>query len=174
MRRTAPRSNNSRHRLGSLPTRRPLAALMPALAGGFQRNIQSQGGLDSLMTALSSGKHGQYIDNPTSLANPSAIVDGNGILGHLLGSKEESRAVASRAAAQTGLSSDVLKRILPLAATLMMGAFSRQSGHPTSTGAAVGGPGGIAAMLTPFLDQNRDGSIIDDVTSMIGGYMKRR
>jgi hypothetical protein len=28
-------------------------------------------------------------------------------------------------------------------------------------------------MLTPFLDQNRDGSIIDDVTSMIGGFMKR-
>jgi hypothetical protein len=28
-------------------------------------------------------------------------------------------------------------------------------------------------MLTPFLDQNRDGSIVDDVTSMIGGFLKR-
>ena len=28
-------------------------------------------------------------------------------------------------------------------------------------------------MLTPLLDENRDGSIIDDVTSMIGGFMKR-
>jgi len=151
-----------------------LSALMPALAGGFHRNIQSQGGLESLMAALSSGNHSQYIDNPASLADPSAVTDGNGILGHLLGSKDTSREVASRAAAQTGLSADVLKRMLPLAATLMMGAFSKQSGNASSTTAALGGSGGgIGAMLTPFLDQNRDGSIIDDVTSMIGGFMKR-
>ena len=43
--------------------------------------------------------------------------------------KDASREVANRAAAQTGLSADVLKR--------------------------------IGAMLTPFLDQNRDGSLID-------------
>ena len=151
-----------------------LSALMPALAGGFQRNIQSQGGLESLMAALSSGNHSQYIDNPASLADQSAVADGNGILGHLLGSKDASREVASRAAAQTGLSADVLKRMLPLAATLMMGAFSKQSGNASSTTAALGGSGGgIGAMLAPFLDQNRDGSIIDDVTSMIGGFMKR-
>ena len=149
-----------------------LSALMPALAGGFQRNIQSQGGLESLMAALSSGNHGQYIDSPTSLADQSAVTDGNGILGHLLGSKEASREVASRAAAQTGLSADVLKRMLPLAATLMMGAFSKQSGNVSST-AALGSSGGIGAMLAPFLDRNRDGSIVDDVTSMIGGFMKR-
>src|SRR5512134_124202 len=68
-----------------------LSALMPALAGGFQRNIQSPDGLESLMAALSSGNHGQYIDDPTSLADPSAVTDGNGILGHLLGSKDASR-----------------------------------------------------------------------------------
>ena len=150
-----------------------LNALMPALAGGFQRNIQSQGGVESLMAALSSGNHGQYIDNPTTLADPSAVTDGNGILGHLLGSKDASREVASRAAAQTGLSADVLKRMLPLAATLMMGAFSKQSGNASATTAAPGGAGGIGAMLTPFLDRNRDGSIIDDVASTIGGFMKR-
>ena len=149
-----------------------LSALMPALAGGFQRNIQSQGGLESLKAALSTGNHSQYIDNPASLADPSAVTDGNGILGHLLGSKDASREVATRAAAQTGLSADVLKRMLPLAATLMMGALSKQSGHGSAV--PLGGPGGgIGAMLTPFLDQNRDGSIIDDVTSMIGGFMKR-
>lgn len=151
-----------------------LSALMPALAGGFQRNMQSQGGLESLMGALSSGSHAQYIDNPESLADPSAVTDGNGILGHLLGSKDASREVASRAAAQTGLSADVLKRMLPLAATLMMGAFSKQAGPASSNATALGAAGGgIGSMLTPFLDRNRDGSIVDDVTSMIGGFLKR-
>jgi len=151
-----------------------LSALVPALAAGFQRNLQSQGGLENLMGALSSGSHGQYIDNPASLGDQSAVADGNGILGHLLGSKDVSRQVASRAAAQTGLSPDVLKQMLPLAATLMMGAFSKQSVGAGSVGAGLGSSGGgIAAMLTPLLDRDHDGSIIDDVSSIIGGFMKR-
>ncbi|MEO8256069.1 MAG: DUF937 domain-containing protein [Acidobacteriota bacterium] len=150
-----------------------LSALVPALAAGFQRNIQSQGGLENLLSALTSGNHSQYIDNPANLGEDAAVTDGNGILGHLLGSKDVSREVASRAAAQTGLSADVLKRLLPLAATLMMGAFSKQSGRASSIGSGLGAPGGIAAMLAPLLDQNRDGSIMDDVSSMIGRFMKR-
>jgi hypothetical protein len=38
--------------------------------------------------------------------------------------------------------------------------------------AGLGSRGGIAAVLTPLLDQNRDGSVMDDVTSMIGRFMK--
>jgi hypothetical protein len=64
--------------------------------------------------------------------------------------------------------------MLPLAATLMMGTFSKQSAgaSPLSAGLAGAG-GGIASMLTPLLNGNRDGSIVDDVTSMIGWFMKR-
>lgn len=154
-------------------TNAALSALVPALAAGFQRNLQSQGGLDSLLAALSSGNHRQYVDNPSSLEDPSAVADGNGILGHLLGSKEVSRELAGRAATQTGLSPEVLKRLLPLAATMMMGAFAKQSANGSALRAGTGASGdGIAAMLTPLLDQNRDGSIVDDVTSMIGRFMK--
>ena len=125
------------------------------------------------MSALSSGNHGQYIDNPASLGDQASVTDGNGILGHRLGGKDVSRQVASRAAAQTGLSANVLKRMLPLAATLMMGTFSKQSADASPLSAGLGGSGGIASMLTPLLDGNRDGSIVDDVTGMIGGFMKR-
>jgi hypothetical protein len=159
--------------LGPDQTTAALSALVPALAAGFQRNLQNQGGLESLLSALSSGNHGLYIDDPASLTEPSAVADGNGILGHLLGSKDVSREVASRAAAQTGLSADVLKRMLPLAATLMMGAFAKQSGNASPLAPGLGNAGGgIAAMLSPLLDQNRDGSIMDDVTSLMGRFMK--
>lgn len=157
--------------LGPDQTTAALSALVPALAAGFQRNVQSQGGLASLMTALSSGNHSQYLDTPGSLGAASAVADGNGILGHLLGSKDVSREVATRAAAQTGLSPDVLKRLLPLVATVMMGAFSKRSSNVSPAGLGGSG-GGIVDMLTPLLDQNRDGSIMDDVTSMIGRFMK--
>ena len=160
--------------LGQDQTTAALSALVPALAAGVQRNIQTEGGLGSLTSALASGNHGQYLDNPASLGTPSAVTDGNGILGHLLGSKEASRDVASRAAAQTGLSAEVLKRMLPLAATMMMGAFSKQSASASALDGGLGGSGGgLSAMLTPLLDQNRDGSIMDDVTSMLGRFIKR-
>jgi hypothetical protein len=160
--------------LGHDQTAAALSALVPALAAGVQRNVQSEGGLGNLISALSSGHHDQYIDNPTSLVDQSAVAEGNGILGHLLGSKDVSREVATRAAMQTGLSADVLKKMLPLAATLMMGALSKRSGAKSPAAAALGGSAGsIMALLTPLLDQNRDGSIVDDVTSMFGRAIKR-
>jgi len=51
--------------------------------------------------------------------------------------------------------------------------FSKQSTNATSATAGLGDSGGIGALLTPFLDRNRDGSIVDDVTSILGGVMKR-
>ena len=160
--------------LGREDTTAALGALVPALAAGFQRNLQGQGGLESLLSALSGGNHAQYVDNPASLAGLAAVAEGNGILGHVLGSKDVSRAVASQASAQTGISPEILKQLLPLAATMMMGAFSKQSAGASSLPAGLGGSGGgLMSMLAPMLDQNRDGSVLDDVTSMLGKFMKR-
>jgi hypothetical protein len=79
--------------------------------------------------------------NQTNLDHPAAVADGNGILGHLLGSKEVSREIASRASTQTGVSADALKQMLPLAATLMMGVFSKQSGPASSLVSGLGALG---------------------------------
>jgi hypothetical protein len=157
--------------LGEAETATALSALVPALAAGFQRNMQSADGLSGLVGALAGGGHQRYIDDPTALTGATA--DGNGILGHVLGSKDVSRALADRASTQTGISPDVLKQLLPIAASLMMGAFSRQQaqGGGLSMAAAAGassGHGGLMDLLTPLVDQNRDGSIVDDVGGMIG------
>ena len=153
--------------LGDAQTMSVLSTLVPALAGGFQRNMQSPGGLDALVGALTNGQHAQYLENPTSLAG--AAGDGNSILGHILGSKDVSRDVAVRAAAQTGLDAGILKQALPLVAALMMAAMARQGGASSMTsGAGLPGGGGLMSMLTPMLDSNRDGSIVDDVMGMLG------
>jgi hypothetical protein len=148
-----------------------LAALVPALAAGFQRNMQREGGLDGLLAELSSGRHGQYVDNPAILNNQTAVEEGNGILGHLFGNKEVSREVASNASARTGISPEILKQLLPLAATLMMGALAKRHSANSSIPAGVGRGGGLMDMLTPMLDQNHNGSIIDD---MIGRLARSR
>ena len=156
--------------LGQQQTASALSALVPALAAGLQRNVQNEGGLGSLVAALSTGTHQQYINNPQSLSDPAAVNDGNGILGHVLGSKDASREVAARAAAQTGISEDVMKRMLPLAATMLMGALARRSGNATTAGLRGGG---LASMLGPLLDGNRDGSIAGDVAGIVGRFFNK-
>ena len=152
--------------LDDAQTASALSALVPALSTGLRQNMQSPEGLSGLVSALSGGSHQRYFDDPAALGQAATIADGNGILGHVLGSKDVSRQVAARASAQTGLAPDVLKRMLPLVATLVMGAMSRQSGGGASLSKAGGG--GLLEMLGGALDRNRDGSPLDDITSMLG------
>lgn len=147
-----------------------LSALVPQLAAGLQRNTSQPGGLESLLGALAGGRHTQYVDDSATLGQAGATADGNSILGHILGSKDASRAVAAQAATQTGLDVNALKKLLPLAATMVMGSLSKQSAQPGAGGllANAAGGNGILGMLMPMLDQNKDGSVMDDISKMFG------
>lgn len=150
-----------------------LAQLVPMLAGGVKKNVQ-KGGLDSLISALNAGKHSQYLEEPSQLENSSTVSDGNAILGHLLGSKDVSRQVAGHAAKNTGIDSSILKKMLPIVATMVMGGMSKQSGAGGVLGALLGGgqsrqSSGLESILTSFLDKDGDGSMIDD---LMGKFLK--
>lgn len=147
-----------------------LSALVPALAAGVQQNMSSPQGLDGLLSALGGGQHQRYAEDASVLAQPDTIADGNGILGHILGSKDVSRQVASRASAQTGIGEGVLKSMLPVIAAMMMGTMSKQVTQPAGqqTGAVPSGGDTLFGMLAPMLDSNRDGSVVDDVVGMLG------
>ena len=152
--------------LSSEQTNAALAAIVPALTAGLHKNATQQGGLDSLLDAVRRGGHERYVDQPSTLGRQETVTDGNNILGHILGSKDVSRSVAAQAAAETGIGADVLKKLLPLAATLVMASLAKQQHGQTNT-AATGG-GNLISMLTPMLDQNRDGSIVDDLLNKAG------
>lgn len=157
-------------------TQAALAALVPALAAGLQRNAQSPDGLQGLLGALSSGRHVQYVEDPTTLELPETIEDGNGILSHVFGNKDVSRQVAARASAQTGIGATLLKRMLPMVATLVMGTLARrtsQAGAQGMPGAAGADPGSLMGLLGGALDRNRDGSMVDDVIGILGRTLGR-
>ncbi len=104
-----------------------VSALAPALMGALQKQTSSQDGLSGLKNALQSGKHQAYINNPDSMSSPETVQDGNNILGHILGSKDVSRNVAAQAAESTGIDVSLIKKALPLIASLAMGAMSKSS-----------------------------------------------
>jgi hypothetical protein len=149
-----------------------LAQLVPALMAGMQKNTQQEGGMGALLGALTGGNHSQYLDNPELLGQQGTVDDGNSILGHVFGSKDVSRAVANQASAQTGIGADILKQMLPIVATMVMGGLAKQQmgqGQAASVGASTGG-----GLLGSLLDQNKDGSVSDDVMGMLGKFLGGR
>ncbi|MFI0398174.1 MAG: DUF937 domain-containing protein [Thiolinea sp.] len=138
----------------------------PALTRGMQHNTKDETGVEGLITALRTGNHSRYIENPTVLGTQENINDGNSILGHIFGSKDVSRNVAEHASQETGIASSLIKKALPIVATMVMASLGKSlfSGTASaSTGNQQQPSGGI---LSSLLDSDRDGSIIDDVLGM--------
>lgn len=153
-------------------TRAAVEELIPALRRGLQQNAGARSdtattagpGMEDLLEALRTGQHDRYVDEPASLGLPETRKDGNDILGHIFGNKETSREVARRASASTGIGASVLKKLLPVLATVVMGTLSKR--------VLGGGKGGSVTraesggLLASLLDSDRDGSIWDDVLGM--------
>lgn len=166
--------------VGESEARKAAGELVPALARGLQNNTSTDQGLDNLIGALTKGNHGGYLENPSLLGQKSTIDEGNSILGHIFGSKDVSRNVANYGAQKSGLSSTLLKKAMPIVASLVMSSLSKKflGGGQKSSGGLFGGNNnsnifnsGIAAkqnrgLLSSFLDADKDGSIMDDLLSM--------
>lgn len=149
--------------LGESQTQSALGQLLPAVARAIDNNASSGDGLGSLLGALGKGNHQRYLDNPELVGHADTINDGNGILGHLFGSKEVSRNLAARASANTGVGTDILKKMLPMVASVAMGALSQKAAGAGMLGAqAQAQPLGLGG-LASFLDFDGDGSIVDDL-----------
>jgi hypothetical protein len=153
--------------------RSAVGALVPAMGRGISNNASSPEGLDDLIGALSRGKHSRYIEQPAALGGSTAIDEGNGILGHIFGSKDVSRQVAARAAESSGVDSSVLKKMLPMLASVVMGAMAQQGfGAGAASQVTADQHSGLGGTLTGFLDADKDGSILDDVLGMAGKLMR--
>jgi hypothetical protein len=160
-----------------------IRSLAPALARGLGRETERPDGGLGLADALATGDHQRYIAEPAILERPATTEDGNKILGHVFGSKDVSRNVATFASEQTGLDTSLLKRLLPVLAPIVMGILAQQLAKrggqaPTAPApqprAAPGRGGGLLDALGGLLDTNRDGSMLDDLLGMAGRAMQSR
>jgi len=166
--------------VGENDARAAAGELIPALGRGLRNKSATDSGLDNLINALGKGNHGQYLDNLSNLGAQNSINDGNSILGHIFGNKEVSRNIANHGAQKSGLSATLMKKALPILATLVMSSLSKKflGGGNKSSGGLFGGnnnndifSSGVAAnqnrgMLEKFLDADKDGSIMDDLLSL--------
>ena len=145
-----------------------LINLIPSLSEGVKRNTSNQQGLESLINALGKGKHERYLDKAGAINPDDFINDGNDILGHILGNKDASRQVATKAAKKSGLSSSILKKLLPIAAGLFMASLAKNSRSRNMFDQKVdnNNAGILSKGLSMFLDSDNDGSVVDDLMGM--------
>lgn len=154
--------------------RQGMAQLAPSIARGLQRNADGGGSLTDLIGMVTGGgQMGQA--GQTGLGGASGA--GNDILGQIFGNKDVSRNVAGHAAEQTGIDSSLLRRMLPLIASAVVMLLSQRMsrgggttpagmpGSPAGAGAAPQGGSGID-ILSSLLDQNHDGSAVDDLLNL--------
>lgn len=138
-----------------------LKQIVPALGAGLQENTQSPDGIASLMGALSGGDHATVLDDTTRLADESTVTRGNGILGHLLGSKDASRAVADAASTESGVDAGTLRKMLPVVSSMLMGVLAKKAGDG----------GSPESMIAGLLGGGADGgSVADTVKGALGKF----
>lgn len=163
-----------------------LSMALPVLMGAMKKNAQTPEGAAGLMGALSGKHNGGILDNLGGLfqggVDKEVMDDGAGILGHLLGNKQES--VTSALSSKSGMDAGSIANILKVAAPILMGVLGKQtqqagvsdaSGLNGLLGGMLGGqPKENQSLITSLLDADGDGSILDDVAGMVLGGGKKK
>lgn len=166
--------------IGESDVQSVLGQLLPAVSSGIKSQVSNSAGLGELVNAMGQGDYQRYLDRPEELASQAATDEGNNLLGSILGSRDASRSVAEQAAQTTGVDSSIIKKLLPLVATAVMGALSKET-----TDSPIGGRGQslnlssltgasaspVMGMITSFLDADNDGNITDDLLNMAKKFL---
>lgn len=126
-------------------------AALPTLLGGLAGNAETADGRSALASTLAAKHDGSLLDN----ANPLGAVDpadGQKIVNHVLGGQTDG--VMAALGSSTGAGSDLMKKLLPLLAPLVLAWLSKRVGiggggaavpsspDTTTPGASSGGAGG--------------------------------
>ncbi len=174
-----------------------IQAALPMLINGLANNASTPQGAESLNAALDQDHDGSVLDNIGSLGGmifgggqavpPPRQADAGGILGHVLGTNQQP--VVQEVSNQSGLETGQVAQILMILGPIVMGYLGRQK---QQQGVDAGGLGGLLGgllgseqaaaapqssgnamldMASSYLDQDRDGSAMDDIASMAYKYM---
>lgn len=163
--------------LNEQQTRAALDALAPVVAAGMRRNASSDDGLGDLLKAVVGGNHRRYVEDPAAIQYDAVKGDGDAILGHIFGSKDVSRGVAQQLSATSGIGAEILKKLLPVVAAIVMGQVAKKMGGGSSAsggglgdilGDVLGGALGGGAKPVPR-QQPSDGGLGDILKDVLGG-----
>lgn len=164
-----------------------ISMAMPLIMGALKKNAQSPEGAQGIMNAISSKHDGSILDNLGSLLgggelDNTMLQDGAGILGHVFGGNQPQ--VENALSKQSGLDTGTISQILKVAAPIALGVLGRETRNNSISGPSdlnsllgsmLGGqPAQNKDLITSLLDQDGDGSVLDDVSDMVMGASAKK
>lgn len=157
-----------------------LQMALPILLGAMKKNTRSPKGAEGLLSALENKHDGGILDHLGTLFEggytEETLKDGQGIIGHVLGGKEEgiSRALGQK----VGMNGADVAKILQMVAPILLGFLGkkkRSQGVGSSAGLddllggllGTAGSGGEQGLIEAFLDSDGDVNVVDDLAGML-------
>lgn len=150
---------------------------MGALMSGLKRNAQTPEGASALANALDH-HDGSVLNDLSRLGQEDVLADGQKILGHILGGKQQK--TQSALAKSAGIDETQMGNLLAMAAPMVLGALGRAKREQNLDVSALAGlvseeglraqkqaPQEISGLLS-FIDQDGDGDFKDDLLEGVG------
>lgn len=152
--------------------------IFASLLGGMAQNAMMPGGIESLAGALDRDHDGSVLDDLLGMvtgasqpaASPAAL-NGLGILGHILGDKQES--VAQQVSQSSGLNMSQVMKLMPILAPIVMGVLGKAK---NSGGFNIGDLAGILMGSTQSAAQSpgMEGILGSVLGSVLGGGQQQQ
>lgn len=157
------------------------SGILSTLMGAIAKNAATPDGASALNNALERDHDGSILDNLSGFlgggaqASNARMTNGAGILKHVLGGKQSG--AIDMISKMSGLGGDKTGNLMSMLAPMVMGMMGRQkkeqgldtSGLAGMLASALGGAQEKRpemGLIGKFLDQDGDGSIMDDVAGM--------
>lgn len=142
---------------------------LPILFGGLEHNAQNPAGAQAITQALAEDHDGSIFGQLQSLMSNPQQFSGDKILSHIFGDK--SQAVTHQLARQSNITEGSAQSLLQMLAPIVMGFLGQQqtNGNFTASNFAqyinnnAGGSTNLASLAMNFIDQDKDGSVVDDL-----------
>ena len=123
-------------------TEAAVTALLPAISAGLKQSTATVDGLGNLFAVMGQQKDlpALYDDADTALG-PEGLAAGNDVLSVIFGSPDVSQAVVDQAQKFSGVDSNILKKLLPVLAGILVSGLTRSGTASASPGGPVPSPG---------------------------------
>lgn len=137
-----------------------MSELAPKLLDGAKQNLAGDSDSSDLISMISNTNLDSLKENPEEIDN----LDNKNMLGQLFSSLNENEDdVANELSSKSGIDISAISSLLPMLAPLIMGALNKET---NLSNADTSDTNSITSMLTNFIDQDNDGSVVDDLLGM--------
>src|SRR5262249_25238362 len=138
-------------------------ALLPAISMGLKQSTATPEGLGNLFALMGRQPDLYAMYNAPDVAfSPDGRTAGNEVLSAMFGSADVSRAVADQAQQYSGVTSDILKKLLPVLAGILISGLMRSGSGQAAPSAPqtspANGGGGIGDILRNIFEKGMPGA----------------